>query len=85
MKASLTKSRIIQAFIATAILLTSIIAFSGSKKNQTSQSAGITLNDLTMLNSANAECSKTFCSGAGSGCTITVDGTNFTSSVCKGL
>lgn len=84
MKVLLYKRRLLKAFIASAILLTSIAVFSGSRNTQTNQSAGINLTDFTMVTSANAECSTTFCSGAGSGCTITVEGTNFTSSVCKG-
>ena len=82
MKQFFKNSRFARLFMGAAIITASSVVFF-SAKSETNGSSSMNLANLTKIASANAECSPMLCGGAGAGCTIVVDGTNFTSSVCK--
>ncbi len=76
--------------VASAIAVSSLAMFSPSSTKKSSFQ-NVDFTELTRINRAVADtggsggssCSPTWCDGAGNGCTISVGGTNFTSSVCK--
>jgi hypothetical protein len=71
-------------FSISAILFATTTGIYGfAIHDQKGGSRQVTVKDLTSINVADAACQQRECDGAGSGCSVTVDGTVFVSSACK--